>query len=84
MERLTASRAKAIGESLRPFDLTTAQALTTHAEWLRRAEHAMREANIQLAAPHLQTATVIALRDELDTLLGVVPRPMPICQVDGS
>jgi hypothetical protein len=84
MERFTASRARAIAESLRKFDLSTAQALATHADWLQQAEHALREANIQLAAPHLQTATVVALRDQIDRLLDIVPRPMPICQEDGS
>lgn len=75
MDRLTSSRAHAIGESLRAFDSTTAAALIAHAAWLKGIEHALREANIQLAAPHLQTATVIALRDRIDALLGIVPRP---------
>jgi len=84
MERLTASRAKAIGESLRPLDLATANALLAHSEWLKDAEQTLREANIQLAAPPHQTATVIALRDRIDALLDIVPRPQPISQVDGS
>ena len=84
MERLTSSRAKAIGESLRTFDLTTATALLTHAEWLKCVEHALREANIQLAVPHLQTVTVTALRDRIDALLDVVPRAVPISQVGGD
>lgn len=84
MERLTASRAKAIGESLRPLDSATGNALIAHAEWLQATEHALREANIQLAAPHHQTATVTALRDRIDTLLDIVPRPQPISQEDGS
>ena len=82
MERLTASRAHAIGESLRKLDPATATALTAHGAWLREAEAVMREANIQLAAPHLQTATVIALRDRLDALLEIVPRAKPINQSD--
>lgn len=84
MERLTASRAPAIGESLRPLDLATANALLAHAEWLREAEKTLREANIQLAAPPHQTATVAALRDRIDALLDIVPRPQPISQEDGS
>ena len=83
MDRLTASRAKAIGESLRPLDSATGNALLAHAEWLRENEHALREANIQLAALP-QTVTVIALRDRIDTLLDIVPRPQPISQEDGS
>lgn len=82
MERLSASRAKAIGDSLRGFDLTTANAITAHAEWLKEAELALREANIQLAAPHLQTVTVVALRDRIDVLLDIVPRPHPVRQDD--
>lgn len=82
MERLTASRAKAIGDSLRRFDLTTGNALIAHAEWLKEAELALREANIQLAAPHLQTITVVALRDRIDALLDIVPRPRPVSQED--
>jgi hypothetical protein len=84
MERLTSARAKAIGESLRPLDLATAHALLAHSEWLQSVEHALREANIQLAAPHLQTVTVATLRDRIDALLGIVPRPLPISQEDGS
>lgn len=84
MERLTASRAHAIGESLRKLDPTTAAALLAHAPWLQEAETTLREANIQLAAPHLQTATVIALRDRIDALLNIVPRPQPISQVGGD
>jgi hypothetical protein len=83
MDRLTASRAKAIGESLRPLDSATGNALLAHAEWLRENEHALREANIQLAALP-QTVTVTALRDRIDTLLDIVPRPQPISHVDGS
>lgn len=82
MERLTASRCKAIGESLRRFDLTTAHAITAHADWLKDAELALREANIQLAALQPQTVTVIQLRDRIDTLLDVVPRARPISQAD--
>ena len=81
MERLNASRTKAIGESLRRFDLTTANALIAHADWLKDAEHALREACIQLAALP-QTHTVLALRDRIDTLLDVVPRARPISQAD--
>ena len=81
MERLTASRAKAIGDSLRRFDLTTANAITAHAEWLRDAELALREACIQLAALP-QTHTVLALRDRVDRLLEVVPRALPVNQSD--
>ena len=81
MERLTASRCKAIGESLRRFDLTTANAITAHADWLKDAELALREACIQLAALP-QTHTVLALRDRVDKLLDVVPRAQPISQSD--
>lgn len=83
MERLTASRAKAIGESLRPLDSATGNALIAHAEWLQGIEYALREANIQLAALP-QTVTVTALRDRIDALLEIVPRPQPISQEDGS
>lgn len=82
MDRLTASRARAIGESLHRVDSTTAAALIAHAEWLKDIEHTLREANIQLAAPHLQTTTVVALRDCIDALLEIVPRPQPIQQAD--
>lgn len=82
MDRLTASRAKAIGESLRPLDSATGNALIAHAEWLKDVEHTLREANIQLAQPHLQTTTVAALRDRIDALLEIVPRAVPIKQDD--
>jgi hypothetical protein len=82
MERLTASRAQAIGESLRKLDPATANALVAHGEWLKQAEGALREANIQLAAPHLQTHTVMTLRDRIDALLEIVPRAKPINQSD--
>lgn len=82
MERLTASRAHAIGESLRKVDPATAQALIDHAPWLREAEATLREANIQLASPHTQTVTGQAVRDRIDALLGVVPRAMPISPDD--
>lgn len=82
MERLTASRARAIAASLRRLDLVTSQALDSHADWLAEAERTLREANIQLAAPHLRTATVATLRDRIDALLEVVPRPLPINQMD--
>ena len=81
MERLTASRCKAIGDSLRRFDLTTANAITAHADWLKEAELALREACIQLAALP-QTHTVLALRDRVDVLLDIVPRPRPVSQED--
>ena len=54
----------------------------THAEWLICVEHALREANIQLAVPHLQTVTVTALRDRIDALLEIVPRAVPVNQRD--
>lgn len=76
MQRLTATRVRALAESLRRLDLLTAQALVAHAEWLESAERALREANIQLAAPQLQTTTVAQLRDRIDVLLDVVPRPV--------
>lgn len=57
MERLTASRCKAIGDSLRRFDLTTANAITAHADWLKEAELALREACIQLAASSSSAAS---------------------------
>lgn len=82
MARLTASRANAIGQSLRNLDPVTAQTLIDHAAWLQRVESALREANIQLAAPPLQTATGRALRDRIDTLLDIVPRAKPINQQD--
>lgn len=82
MERLTAGRAQALGESIRNVDPASADALLAHAPWLREAELTLREANIQLAAPHLQTVTVVALRDRIDALLDIVPRPQPVSQVD--
>ena len=84
MARLTASRANAIGQSLRNLDPVTAQTLIDHAAWLQSIESVLREANIQLAAPPLQTATVRALRDRIDTLLDIVPRPQPINQTTGD
>ena len=75
-DRLTAGRARALGESLRTVDLASAVALTAHAQWLHDAEGALREANIQLASPQLQTVTVQALRDRIDKLLDIVPRPI--------
>lgn len=81
-ERLTASRARAIAESLRKLDPATAHALAAHADWLGEAEHTLREANIQLAAPHLQTVTVTVLRDRIDRLLDIVPRAIPVNQQD--
>lgn len=84
MQRITAGRLRAIGESIRTVDLASAAALVSGAEWVQAVEHALREANIQLAAPGLQTATVVALRDQIDALLEVVARPQPISQEDGS
>ncbi len=84
MERLTAGRLLAFAQSIRTRDLATSDALASHAEWLAQAELALREANIQLAAPEHQTASAQALRDHIDALLGIVPRAMPISQVDGS
>lgn len=81
MERLTASRVHALGESIRRVDPASAAALLAHAPWLRDAELALREAGIQLAALP-QTHTVLALRDRIDTLLDVVPRARPISQAD--
>lgn len=77
MERLTASRLRAIGESLRRLDLVTAQAVIRHADWLGEAERVLREANIQLAAP-IRTASNDALRARIDALLDVVPRPLSL------
>lgn len=77
MERLTASRLRAIGESLRRLDLVTAQAVIRHADWLGEAERVLREANIQLAAP-IRTASTDALRARIDALLDVVPRPLSL------
>ena len=82
MERLTAARAQALGESIRRVDPLSSDALLAHAPWLRDAEAALREANIQLAALQPQTVTVIQLRDRIDTLLDVVPRARPISQAD--
>lgn len=77
MERLTASRLRAIGESLRRLDPSTATALMRHAEWLGEAERVLREANIQLAAP-IRTTSTDALRARIDALLDVVPRPLSL------
>lgn len=82
MQRLSASRLAAISAGLRRLDPPTAQALEAHAAWLASAEAALREANIQLAAPLRPTATVTALRDRIDHLLDIVPRPIPINQAD--
>lgn len=82
MERITAGRMRSIGESLRTVDLASAKALIDHAGWLQGVEQALREANIQMATPEHQTATARSLRDRIDSLLGIVPRPHPIGQGD--
>ncbi|HTL14207.1 MAG TPA: hypothetical protein VL251_03820 [Thermomonas sp.] len=87
MERISPAHARAVtravGQSITRLDPQSAVALVASADWIQHAEAALREAGIQLSTPGLhQTATAIALRDRIDDLLGIVPRPQPVNQRD--
>lgn len=80
--RMSPQRVHAIGQALLRLDPPTSSALVAHSVWLVQAEAALREANIQLANPALQTATAQGLRDRIDALLEVTPRPIHVNQSD--
>lgn len=84
-----APRLRALQDSLRSLDPESAKALNAFIDSAENADAVLRECGIQLAA--LQTLQVanrtpagftMALRDQVDALIGAVPAPQPVSQDD--
>lgn len=85
------ARLRTLHTTLQKLDPPSAAALEAHIATAADADAVLRECGIQLAA--LQTLQVAngqptgfttAMRNRIDVLIGAVPAPQPISQVDGS